>query len=200
MSKSNRPREYLTHIPVRSYLEADVLSRESTWNILGHVRMAGAAGATTDEIAKTLGLPPSAVYSTLKELRRLEFVSILPRAKKRRAERKKRYLCTRTTWGKYRINGQFVDALAYEGATKKLTEALEGPLLQQFSRLFDEFGSKSALRPYLPERGDGRICPICDKSHEATEFAYAVLLAVLDPFITESPEFRNLLIEKGYAR
>jgi hypothetical protein len=191
---------YLTHIPVRSYLEADILSKESTWNILGFVRKAGAGGAAADEIAMGLGLPKSVVYSTLKELRRLEFISILPREKKRTRERKKRYLCERTTWGKYRIDSAFMGVIEYEGVTKRLTERLRAPILEAFSELFDEFGSRSRLRPYLPSAREARICPICRRNHEATEFVYALILAAVDPFITESREFRNLLIERGYAR
>ncbi len=199
MEAKENSKTYLTHIPVRSYLEADILSKESTWNILDYVRIAGAGGASADEIAKKLRLPASAVYSTLKELRRLEFVSILPRDLRRAKERKKRYLCERTTWGKYRIDVPFMNVLAYEGITKDLTDKLKAPLLKELSDLFEEFKSRSKLRSYLPEAGEERICPICRRNHEATEFVYAVILAALDPFITESDEFRDLLIEKGYA-
>jgi predicted transcriptional regulator len=47
--------------------------------------------------------PRSVVYSTLKELRRLGFVFTYPRDKAPSGERKKRYVCERTTWGKYGI-------------------------------------------------------------------------------------------------
>lgn len=191
---------YLTHIPVRSYLEADILSKESTWNILGFVRAAGAGGASADDIVKGLGLPASLVYSTLKELRRLEFISVLPRDKRRPHERKRRYLCERTTWGKYRVDGRFMGVISYEGVTKRLTGVIRGPILETFSELFDEFKSKGRLRPFLPLEADERICPVCNKNHEALEFVYAIILAALDPFITESTEFRDMLVEKGYAR
>lgn len=200
MAIVERSKSYLTHIPVRSHLEADILSKESTWNILSDVRAAGAGGIAADEIVKGLGLPPSVVYSTLKELRRLEFISVLPRDKKRPGERKKRYLCERTTWGKYRIDPQFMNLIAYEGITKRLTEKLEAPIMEEFSDLFKEFASKSRLRPYLPAAGRDRVCQVCGRNHEATEFVYATILAALDPFITESKEFRNLLIDNGYAK
>src|SRR5713226_2408392 len=74
-------RTYLTHFPVQSYLEADVLSKESTWNILEYARRAVARGVTAEEMSKALNLPASVVYSTLKELRRLGFVFIYPREK-----------------------------------------------------------------------------------------------------------------------
>ena len=90
--------------------------------------------------------------------------------------------------------------IAHEGITKRLIEILKMPILEEFSELFDEFASKIRLRPYLPAAGEGRICPICGRDHEATEFVYALLLAALDSFITESEEFRDLLIAKGYAR
>ena len=201
MLKSTEAQQgYLTHIPVRSYLEADILSKESTWAILSYVKMAGARGAAADEISRTLKLPPSLVYATLKELRRLEFVSILPREKKRSWERKRRYLCERTTWGKYRVDSFFMNILTYEGVVKRLTKELQAPLLKIFSDLFEEFRTKSRLRPYLPTATVDEICPICGRNHQATEFVYAVLLAALDPFITESPEFTSLLRSNGYCR
>jgi len=200
VNPNQRSTTYLTHIPVGSFHEADILARESTWNILAYVRNAGASGAAADEISKGLRLPPSMVYATLKELRRLEFVSILPRDKRRVKERKKRYLCERITWGKYRIDGSFMNALEFAGVTRRLTSQLKVPILEVFSSLFEEFQSKSALRSFLPKAGTDRICPICDRNHEATEFVYAAILASLDPFITESKEFRDLLINHGYAR
>ena len=196
---TRRQQGYLTHIPVRSHLEADILSREKTWNILDRVRKAGAAGVAADEIVKALGLPPSEVYSILKELERLEFVSILPRDKKRNKERKRRYVCERTTWGRYRVDSHFLDLVTDEGVIGRLTAELKGPILQAFSKLFEDFRSRRRLQPYLPSPGPDRVCPICGRSHEATEFVYAVLLAALDPFITESAEFRGLLVSKGYA-
>lgn len=189
---------YLTHIPIGSPFEADILSRESTWNILGHVKAAGTTGAAADEISNDLGLPRSLVYSTLKELRRLEFVSMLPHSRKKTKERKKRYVCERTTWGKYRVENSFLDALAFEGITTRLTEKLKGPILEAFSEVFDEFISKRRLKPFLPVGGEGSVCRVCGRNHQATEFAYAILLAALDPFITESQEFKALLAKKGY--
>lgn len=92
-----------------------------------------------------------------------------------------------------------MDVIEYEGVTRRLTDKLRTPILEAFSELFDEFGSKSRLRPYLPSAKESRICPICMRNHEATEFAFALILAAVDPFITESKEFRGLLIERGYA-
>jgi DNA-binding transcriptional ArsR family regulator len=200
LSPASGSATYLTHIPVGTYHEAGILAKESTWNILAYVRAIGASGAAADEISRGLGLPPSMVYSTLKELRRLEFVSIIPRDRRRAKERKKRYVCERITWGKYRIEGSFMNALELEGMTKRLTEKLRAPILELFTGVFEEFQAKSELRRFLPKAEAERICPICDRNHEATEFVYAAILAALDPYITESKEFRHLLVEKGYAR
>ena len=200
METSRTPKSYLTHIPVRSPLEADALSKESTWNILRLVRQAGAQGASADEFVKSLRLPPSAVYSTLKELRRLEFVSVLPHENKRKGERKRRFVCERTTWGKYRIDGAFLDAINYEGITEQVTEGLGGALSQVLGRLFDEFGKRPRLLQYLPVAEEGRICPICGRNHEASDFAFAVVLAALDAYITESAAFLGLLRKNAYAR
>jgi hypothetical protein len=199
MNPNRTPKTYLTHIPVRSYLEADILSKESTWNILGYVRNAGAGGATANEISQDLELPPSLVYSTLKELHRLEFISILPRGRKKTKDRKKRYLCERTTWGKYRIDPAFADAIEFEGIVRRLTDKVKSPILDVFTQIFDEFNSKRRLRPFLPAVGESMLCPVCGRNHEATEFVYAIILAALDPFITKSPEFRGLLARQGYV-
>ncbi len=196
-----KTRSYLTHIPVRSHLEADILSRESTWNILSCVKNAGAAGASTDEIVKELNLPSTTVYTTLKELTRQEFLLVLPKERKKNPkERKKRYLCEKPTWGKYRIDPAFMNAISYENVIKILAEKLNQPILEVFSNLFEEFKTKSKLKSLLPVSEESRICPICKRNHEATEFVFAIILAALDSFLTESPEFTNLLIEKGYAK
>ncbi len=194
-----KSKTYLTHFPVRSYHEADILSKESSWNILGYVRSAGASGVAADEIMKGLNLPPTIVYTTLKELRRLEFVSVLPRIKNSK-ERKKRYVCERPTWGKYRIDAPFMSAIAYEGLTRSLGERLRKPLLETFSNLFEEFREKNKLKPFVPVPEESMICPICGRNHEATEFVFAILLATIDTFINDSDEFRKLLVGKGYAR
>ncbi|MGI0091894.1 MAG: hypothetical protein ACREBS_09305 [Nitrososphaerales archaeon] len=200
MQSTRNPKTYLTHIPVRSHLEADILSRESTWNILKAVKAVGAQGIVADEIVASLRLPSTLVYTTLKELLRLEFISVLPREKKKiPKERKRRYVCERTTWGKYRIDSDFMSIITYEGIAKALGEKLKVPILEFFSDLFGEFGTNSRLKPYVPVSEEVRICPICYRNHEATEFVFAIILASLDPFITESKEFRELLIQKGYA-
>lgn len=71
--------------------------------------------------------------------------------------------------------------------------------MEVFSDLFGQFGSKSKLRPYFPAPGEDKICPICLRNHQAAEFVYAIILGALDPFITGSREFRELLIQDGYA-
>lgn len=193
-----KSKSYLTHVPVRSHHEADILSRENSWNILECIRGAGAHGIAADEIVRDLDLPPTLVYTTIKELRRLEFISIVPRNKGNK-ERKKRYLCERPTWGKYRIDPAFMNAIAYEGVTKSLGEKLN-PMIENFSNLFEEFRARNKLKPFAPIPEQSRICPVCNRNHEATEFIFAIMLATVDTFLNESEEFRQLLVDKGYAR
>ena len=83
---------------------------------------------------------------------------------------------------------------------KILAEKLNQPILEVFSNLFEEFKTKSKLKSLLPVSEESRICPICKRNQEATEFVFAIILAALDSFLTESPEFTKLLIEKGYAK
>lgn len=191
---------YLTHFPVRSYLEADILSRENTWKIMQHIRRAGARGSSADEISKDLSLPTSIVYSTLKELRRLEFIFTYPREKRPRKERKKRYVCERGTWGKYGIDPQFMEALVLEGKIGAINEKLKGDLLAIFDEIHNDFARKKELRTFLPISSESNICPKCNRSHEAMEFFYAITLKAIDSFIAESSEFNHFLAERGYSR
>lgn len=73
---------YMTHFPVKSYIEADILSKETTWRIMDYIRQAGAHGITAEDIIGKEKIPASVVYSTLKELYRLEYVFLYPREKK----------------------------------------------------------------------------------------------------------------------
>jgi hypothetical protein len=191
---------YLTHFPVRSYLEADVLSKESTWKIMQHIRRAGARGSSADEISKDLNLPPSIVYSTLKELRRLDFIFTYPREKRLRNERKKRYVCERATWGKYGIDTHFLEALVLGGEIEMINERLKGDLLGIFAEIHNDFSRKKELRAFLPISSESNICPKCNRSHEAMEFFYAIILRAIDSFIAESSEFNHFLAERGYSK
>jgi DNA-binding transcriptional ArsR family regulator len=195
-----RARTYLTHFPVQSYLEADVLSKESTWNILEYARRAGARGVTAEELSKTLDLPASVVYSTLKELRRLGFVFIHPREKGKSKDRKKRYVCDKSTWGKYGVDNDFLSAMTFAGITDHVVEALRPSLVGMLSKSFDEFKAKKELKAFLPQASPDNICSKCGRSHEAMEFIYAIVLRAIDKFITESDEFRVFLVERGYSK
>src|SRR5712692_3436267 len=133
-------RTYLTHFPVQSYLEADVLSKESTWNILEYARRAGARGVTADELSKALNLPSSIVYSTLKELRRLGFVFIYPREKGGKVkDRRKRYVCDKSTWGKYGVETEFLNAMTFAGITDEVIESIRPGLVSVLGKAFEEF-------------------------------------------------------------
>jgi len=190
---------YLTHFPVRSYLEADVLSKESTWKMMHYIREIGARGVSADEISKSLDLPASIVYSTLKELRRLDFVFIYPREKRPRNERRKRYVCERATWGKYGIEAHFSEALTLSGEIESINDKIKQNLLEIFEDVHNDFSNRKELKPFLPHSNEDNICPKCSRNHEAMEFFYAILLRSIDTFITESEEFNHFLSERGWS-
>ncbi len=176
-----------------------MLSKESTWKMMQYIREAGAIGVSADEVSKELNLPPSIVYSTLKELRRLDFVFIYPREKRSRNERKKRYVCERGTWGKYGIDPQFVNALRFSGQIDSTNEKLKENLLEIFAGVHNDFSSRKELKSFLPNSNDASICPKCSRNHEAMEFFYAIILSAVDSFISESKEFNAFLSERGWS-
>ncbi|HET6588980.1 MAG: hypothetical protein AB7V56_16510 [Candidatus Nitrosocosmicus sp.] len=189
---------YLTHFPVKSYIEADILSKESTWRIMDLLRQAGAKGITAEEITQQEQIPASVVYTTLKELYRLEYVFLYPRQKKEKGERKKRFVCERGTWGKYGIDEGFDAVIKVNGIIEKIANDLRQPIMETFNDIYEKFSSKKELNQFLPTK-DTNICPNCQRSHESMEFFYAILLRSIDLMITESKEFKEFLIEKGYA-
>lgn len=196
--KTKNIKTYLTHFPIKSYQEADILSKDITWKIMDYMRQAGAKGITAEEIITKENLPPSVVYSALKELYRLNYIFLYPREKKDKGERKKRYVCERGTWGKYGIDEEFDATLKVEGVLEGVTEDLRVPIMKTFKVVFDEFNSKKGLQKFLPTINTN-ICPHCQRSHEAMEFFYAILLRSIDLMITESDEFSKFLVERGYA-
>ncbi len=195
-----KSKTYLTHFPVQSHLEADILSKESTWNVLRYIRRVGAGGVSADEVSTELDIPRSVVYSTLKELRRLEYIFTKPREKGKTKERKKRYVCERATWGKYGIDREFLSAIELEGIIKKITREIKEDLLLAMKDAFDVFTRKTELRAFLPTPNEENICRRCGRSHEAMEFVYALVLRAIDTFITDSEEFRKFLAARGYSK
>ena len=189
---------YLTHFPVKSYIEADILSKETTWRIMDYIRQAGAQGITAEEIVEKEKIPTSVVYSTLKELYRLEYVFLYPREKKLKGERMKRFVCERSTWGKYGIDEEFDATLRVSGLLDTLTEEMRAPVMKVFKQVYDEFSKRKELQKFLPVK-QNNICPNCQRSHEAMEFFYATLLRSIDLMITESDEFKKFLIDIKYA-
>lgn len=197
-SKNKNVKTYLTHFPVKSYIEADILSKETTWRIMDHIRQAGAKGITAEEITQEEQIPVSIVYTTLKELYRLEYVFLYPRQKKEKGERRKRFVCERGTWGKYGIDKEFDAIIKVNGITDSIVKDLRQPIMKTFEEMYNIFSSKKELHQFLPTK-DTNICPNCQRSHESMEFFYAILLRSIDLMITESKEFKEFLIEKGYA-
>ncbi len=196
--KAKNIKTYMTHFPVKSYLEADILSKETTWRIMDYIRQAGAQGITAEDIIEREKIPASVVYSTLKELYRLEYVFLYPREKKGRGERRKRFVCERSTWGKYGIDEEFDAALKVSGLLESITEEMRVPIMKAFREAYEQFSAKKELQKYIPTK-QTNICPNCQRSHEAMEFFYATLLRTIDLMITESDEFKKFLIDRGYA-
>ena len=196
--KNKKLKTYLTHFPVKSYIEADILSKETTWRIMDHIRQAGAKGITAEEITREEQIPVSIVYTTLKELYRLEYVFLYPRQKKEKGERRKRFVCERGTWGKYGIDKEFDTVIKINRITETIMMDMRLPIMKTFEEIYDKFSSKKELQQFLPTK-DTNICPNCQRSHESMEFFYAILLRSIDLMITESKEFKEFLIEKGYA-
>jgi hypothetical protein len=197
-SKSKEVKTYLTHFPVKSYLEADILSREETWRIMDRIRQAGARGITAEDIIEKEKVPATAVYSTLKELYRLKYVFLYPRDKKSKGERRKRYVCERGTWGKYGIDQEFDMVLKVSGVLERITEEMRQPITKALRETYETFSEKKELQKYLPAK-EVNICPNCNRSHEAMEFFYAILLRSIDVMITDSEEFKKFLVDRGYA-
>ncbi len=197
-TKPKNIKTYLTHFPVESYLEADILSKELAWKIMDDIRQAGANGITAEDIIEKEKIPASVVYSILKELYRLEFIFLYPRDKKSKGDRKKRFVCEKGTWGKYGIDREFDAALKMSGMMAYMTEELRQPIIKIFKELRSEFEKNKELRKFLPTQNTN-VCPNCQRSHEAMEFFYASLLRSIDLMITESDEFKKFLVERGYA-
>jgi len=197
-TKGKNINTYLTHFPVKSYLEADLLSKETTWRIMDHIRQAGAQGITVEDITRREKIPASVVYSTLKELYRLEYVFLYPREKKHKGERKKRFVCERSTWGKYRIDQDFDSALRVSGILERITDEMRQPVMNALKDAYDQFGATKELQRYIPTKNTN-ICPNCQRSHEAMEFFYATLLRSIDLMITDSEDFKKFMVSRGYA-
>jgi hypothetical protein len=196
--KGKNVKTYLTHFPIKSYIEADILSKETTWRIMDDIRQAGANGITADEITKKESIPASVVYVTLKELYRLEFIFLYPRSRQIKSERKKRFVCERGTWGKYTIDKEFDAALKVNELLESITYELKEPIMKVLKDTYDKFSTKRELQRFLPTRNTN-ICPNCQRSHEAMEFFYATILRTIDLMITESDDFKMFLLGKGYA-
>jgi hypothetical protein len=165
---------------------------------MDRIRQAGAKGITAEEITQQEQVPVSIVYTTLKELYRLEYVFLYPRQKKEKGERKKRFVCERGTWGKYGIDKEFDSIIKLHGITQAIINDLRQPIMKTFEEIYEKFSSKKELNQFLPTK-DTNICPNCQISHESMEFFYAILLRSIDLMITESKKFKEFLIKKGYA-
>ena len=90
------------------------------------------------------------VYSTLKELYRLEFIFLYPSEKKRKGERMKRFVCERSTWGKYRIDQEFDSALRVSGMLERITDEMRQPVTKALQDAYEQFSETKELQKFLP--------------------------------------------------
>jgi hypothetical protein len=165
---------------------------------MDHIRQSGSQGITAADITAKEKIPASVVYSTLKELYRLEFIFLYPSEKKLKGERRKRFVCERSTWGKYRIDQEFDSALRVSGILERITDEMRQPVTKALQDAYEQFGATKELQKFLPSK-EVNICPNCQRSHEAMEFFYATLLRSIDLMITESEDFKKFLVDRGYA-
>lgn len=107
-------------------------------------------------------------------------------------------MCERSTWGKYGIDDEFDATLRVSGLLESITEEMRAPVMKVFREVYEQFSTKRELQKFLPTE-QTNICPNCQRSHEAMEFFYAILLRSIDLMITESDEFKKFLVDIKYA-
>src|SRR5581483_7327091 len=96
------------------------------------------------------------------------------------------------------IDEEFDAVLRVSGLLEAVTDEMRAPIMRTFKQVYDEFSKRKELQKFLPLK-QGNICPNCQRSHEAMEFFYAILLRSMDLLITESEEFKKFLVEIKYA-
>ena len=190
---------YASSYPVVSRSEAEVLSREVVWDILAHLRKRGAGGATADEIARELKVSRSTVYSTLKELRRFNFLGVYSQKDGHRKTRRKVYACRAGTWGWTHVDEHFAAAMRISGGLKEINQELDPLLIRALANFYDDFSTKRELSSLIPKVNPNNICPTCKRNHEAIEFFTTVCVLAIHSLISESKEFEEFLVERKFS-
>jgi predicted ArsR family transcriptional regulator len=191
---------------VREEREAKILGSDSGWSILNLLRESGSEGCTADEISSTLDLPISTVYNVLNSLRAVGFIHTkrIPKQLGRpsndsieqemRTGKQKRIYIEKVPWGNFTFTRDF-DRLLVEEIDKLIDKS---DVSEVCSSVIDQIISKmkndSSYREFLPSAED---CPHCHYSHEAREYAFALVQAVSDR-IMKSELLQAVLEKHGY--
>jgi len=212
MRKTSLDRKCNTYINtfILSLMDAQIFSREISWDILDVVRKAGARGIPAKGIREELEqegvhkYPMSTIFQALEELEHMEWVGSTTRPfpslhrgrpseveiiekKKKPQERGGRpsKVYTSRIWSPISIiNDEFLDE-ARPILEKNIAEIKE-PWLQLLQKIVDQIkDAKPTLFPQDP------IHPDCGLSHEGYEFLMAVSWGVLS-ILEDEKEWKDL--------
>jgi hypothetical protein len=193
-----RVRAYVTHTPVNTPLEAQVLSRKDAWDILSYIRSSSRNGVTAGELAKALAIPLGDVYSVLRKLADTELIFKTPRGMRPWNERSRRYAFEKLSWKRYGLDKTLTRVLEEDKVLSGLVQRLGNQFLESMTRIHDQMHGTD-LTSILPRSGESNFCVECGTSHEAIDFFSALIIAIGKTFI-ESDEFKTLLFNLGYSR
>jgi len=197
---------YFESIPVREEREAKILGSDSGWSILNLLRDSGSDGCTAEEISSGLDLPISTVYNVLNSLRAVGFVHTKRISKQigrpskdsieeeMRTGKQKRIYIEKVPWGNFSFTRDF-DRLLVEEIDKLIDKS---DIIEACAAVVDQIISKmknnSNYKDFLPSTED---CPHCHYSHEAREYAFALVQAVSDR-VMKSVALQAVLEKYGY--
>jgi DNA-binding MarR family transcriptional regulator len=198
--------EYLVSISITEENEARVLGSPSAWEILDELRGAGLKGRTAEEISKELGIPISTVYGVLNRLDAIGYLETRRLAKRlgrpskdveeneKRTGKKKRIYVEHVQWGGISLDDDFADF--FDKTLQKLVD--KSKIAEFYSELVDKMittmENNSDGRDLLPSM---ERCPVCKSNHEATEYVWALVLAICAK-IFRSDELVNICKKHNY--
>jgi DNA-binding transcriptional ArsR family regulator len=197
---------YFETIAIREEREAKILGSGSGWEILGLLRDNGMYGCTAEELSEELDLPLSTVYDTLNKLRAVGFIETRRFQKRigapdkdaieeeRRTGKQKKIYIECIHWGSSSFNIDF-DRFLVEDIDKIIYNS---DIDEQCSIIIDKIISRMKTTPdgkkFLPSTVD---CPRCHFSHEAREYARALIFAIEDR-IRKSEKIWKVFEKHGY--
>jgi DNA-binding transcriptional ArsR family regulator len=197
---------YFESIPVREEREAKILGSDSGWSILNLLRESGSEGCTAEEISSNLDLPISTVYNVLNSLRAVGFIHTkrIPKQigrpskdsmeQEMRTGKQKRIYIEKVPWGNFTFTHDF-DRLLVEEIDKLIDKSeISEACASVIDQIISKMKNNSSCKGFLPSTED---CPHCHYSHEAREYAFALVQAVSDRIMKS--ELLQVVLEKhGY--